>query len=126
MAGVETNLARDWRLQGELRYSRVSGIDLDKEGGGGKIRDLDYDTWSVNLELVYELPGRPSAAASNRSAAQAWPVRAARSAVVLARSPQTCPNAFPTRANPGRYLIPWNPVTELLRSRQGLQGWAAL
>ena len=54
MAGVETNLARDWRLQGELRYSRVSGIDLDEEGGAGKIRDLDYDTWSVNLGLVYD------------------------------------------------------------------------
>jgi hypothetical protein len=117
MAGVETNLAGGWRLQGELRHSRVSGIDLDEEGGAGKIRGLDYDTWSVNLGLVYDLPGRLSAAGSNRSAAQAWPGRAARSAAVLARFSRTCPNAFPKWANPGWYLIPWSPVTELSRSR---------
>jgi opacity protein-like surface antigen len=54
MAGMETDLAEGWRLQGELRYSRVSGIDLDEEGGAGRISDLDYDAWSVNVGLIYD------------------------------------------------------------------------
>jgi opacity protein-like surface antigen len=54
MAGVETDLAEDWRLQGELRYSRVSGVDLDEEGGSGRISDLDYEAWTIGVAVVYD------------------------------------------------------------------------
>ena len=54
MAGVEADIAESWRVQGELRYSRVSDVDLDEEGGPGSITGLDYDAWMVSVGLVYD------------------------------------------------------------------------
>lgn len=54
MAGVETPLARNWRLQGEVRYTRVAGVDLEQEGGAGRITDLDYDAWTVGVGVIYD------------------------------------------------------------------------
>ena len=54
MAGLETSLARNWRLQGEVRYTRVAGVDLEQEGGTGRITDLDYDAWTVGIGLIYD------------------------------------------------------------------------
>ena len=54
MAGVETEFAKDWRVQGELRYSQVSNVDLAEEGGSGRINGLDYGAWSVGVGLIYD------------------------------------------------------------------------
>lgn len=54
MVGAETEVARSWRLQGELRYTRVAGVDLEQEGGAGRISDLDYDAWTFGLGLTYD------------------------------------------------------------------------
>jgi opacity protein-like surface antigen len=54
MAGLEADLADSWRLQGELRYTQLAGVDLDAEGGAGRITGLDYDAWSVGIGLVYD------------------------------------------------------------------------
>jgi opacity protein-like surface antigen len=54
MAGIEAPLARNWRLQGEVRYTRVAGVDLEQEGGAGRITDLDYDAWAVGVGVVYD------------------------------------------------------------------------
>jgi len=54
MAGAEAQLTEQWRLQGEFRYSSVAGVDLEEEGGGGRIKDLDYDHWTVGLAVVYD------------------------------------------------------------------------
>jgi outer membrane autotransporter protein len=54
MAGVETDIAESWRLQGELRYTRVSDVDLDQEGGVGEISGLDYDAWTFGIGVVYD------------------------------------------------------------------------
>jgi opacity protein-like surface antigen len=54
MAGLETPLAQNWRLQGEVRYTRVAGVDLEQESGTGRITDLDYDTWTVGIGVIYD------------------------------------------------------------------------
>lgn len=54
MVGAEADIADNWRMQGELRYGRVAGVDLDAESGAGRIRDLDYDTWTIGLGVIYD------------------------------------------------------------------------
>lgn len=54
MAGLETPLDKNWRLQGEMRYTRVAGVDLEQEGGNGRITDLDYDAWAVGVGVIYD------------------------------------------------------------------------
>jgi opacity protein-like surface antigen len=54
MGGVETALAAGWRMQGELRYSRVAGVDLDREGGRGRLTDLDYEAWTLGVGVIYD------------------------------------------------------------------------
>lgn len=54
MAGLETNLAERWRLQGELRYNLVSGIDLEQEGGNARVSDLDYEAWLLTVGAAYD------------------------------------------------------------------------
>jgi outer membrane protein len=54
MVGAETEVARNWRLQGELRYTRVAGVDLEQEGGAGRITDLDYDAWTIGFGITYD------------------------------------------------------------------------
>ena len=58
IAGAETDIAGDWRLRGELRYTRVHGVDLEQEGGPAVIRELDDDAWQVGIGLAYDFsPG---------------------------------------------------------------------
>lgn len=54
MVGAEADIARNWRLQGGLRYGRITGVDLDAENGAGKIKNLDYETWTVAVGVVYD------------------------------------------------------------------------
>lgn len=54
MAGLETPLDKNWRLQGEMRYTRVAGVDLEQEGGSDRITDLDYDAWAVGVGVIYD------------------------------------------------------------------------
>lgn len=54
MVGAETEVARNWRVQGELRYTRVAGVDLEQEGGPGRVTDLDYDAWTIGLGVTYD------------------------------------------------------------------------
>lgn len=54
MLGAETEVARNWRVHGELRYTRVAGADLKQEGGTGRINDLDYDAWTVGVGVTYD------------------------------------------------------------------------
>ena len=53
-AGVNYRLSPDWQLQTELRYGSITGIDLDGESGAsGEITDLDYETTTLHVGLVY-------------------------------------------------------------------------
>lgn len=54
MTGLETTFNTDWRLQGELRYTRIADVDLEQESGPGRITGLDYDTWTIGLNLIYD------------------------------------------------------------------------
>ncbi len=55
MGGVKYDLSDRWRLQGEARYVSVSGSDLDFEGNGsGQISDIDYDGWTLGLNVVFD------------------------------------------------------------------------
>jgi opacity protein-like surface antigen len=53
MAGLEYDLNERWSMQGELRYNRVSGVDLDEEAGNGRIEDADVDAWLLGLGVTY-------------------------------------------------------------------------
>ena len=54
-AGVDYRINPAWTLQGELRYGSITGIDLDGESGDpGKIEDIDYETTTLQVGLVYE------------------------------------------------------------------------
>ncbi|MCG7560329.1 outer membrane beta-barrel protein [Pseudoalteromonas sp. McH1-42] len=52
--GTEKDIAENLSFQAELRYGRVSGIDLDGEGVPGTLMDLDYTTTTVQVGLRYE------------------------------------------------------------------------
>ncbi len=54
-AGVDYRINPAWTLQGELRYGSITGIDLDGESGDpGKVEDIDYETTTLQVGLVYE------------------------------------------------------------------------
>lgn len=53
-AGVNYRLARSWAVQGEVRYGAITGLDLDGEGEPGEIRDIDYETTTLQLAVMYE------------------------------------------------------------------------
>ncbi|MDJ0778616.1 MAG: porin family protein [Gammaproteobacteria bacterium] len=54
-AGVDYRINPDWSLQGELRYGSITGIDLDGESGDpGEMEDLDYETTTLQVGLVYQ------------------------------------------------------------------------
>lgn len=54
-AGVDYRINPDWSLQGELRYGSITGIDLDGESGDpGEMEDLDYETTTLQIGLVYQ------------------------------------------------------------------------
>lgn len=48
-AGVSRTLSDDWELFGELRYSRISDIDLEGEGTPGSFSGLDYKHSTLQL-----------------------------------------------------------------------------
>lgn len=53
-AGVNYRLDASWQIQSELRYGKISDIDLDGESGDpGKIEDIDYETTTLQVGLVY-------------------------------------------------------------------------
>lgn len=49
MAGVDYSLSSRFYLSSELRYSSITGIDLDEEGGAGNITGLDYQPLTLGL-----------------------------------------------------------------------------
>ena len=53
MGGVEYAWDDNWSIGGELRFTRLSGIDLSGEGAPGSLDDFDYDPWSAQVHLVY-------------------------------------------------------------------------
>lgn len=54
MGGVHYKFSDRWLINGELRYSRISGVDLEAEAGAvGSIEDLDYDPLSISIGLTY-------------------------------------------------------------------------
>ena len=54
-AGVDYRINPEWSLQGELRYGSITGIDLEGESGDpGEIEDIDYQTTTLQIGLVYE------------------------------------------------------------------------
>ena len=54
-AGVDYDLTEQWKLQGELRYGRISDVDLDGEGNDrGEFEGLDYETTTLQIGLVYD------------------------------------------------------------------------
>ncbi len=54
-AGVDYRINPEWTLQGELRYGSITGIDLEGESGDpGQFEDIDYETTTLQLGLVYE------------------------------------------------------------------------
>ena len=54
-AGVDYRINPAWSVQGELRYGSITGIDLDGESGDpGQFEDIDYETTTLQLGLVYE------------------------------------------------------------------------
>ena len=54
MGGVNYEIDDRWLIGGEIRYSKISEVDLDAESNAfGSIEGLDYDPWSVSLGVTY-------------------------------------------------------------------------
>ena len=54
-AGINYDLNQDWKLQGELRYGSITGIDLEGEGSDrGEFDGIDYQTTTLQIGLVYD------------------------------------------------------------------------
>lgn len=52
-AGINYQFTPNWSFQGELRYGEITGLDLDGEDDDGVIKDIDYETTTVQLGVVY-------------------------------------------------------------------------
>jgi outer membrane autotransporter protein len=52
-AGVDYELNERWDLQAEVRYSYLDDVNLDEEGGSGRLSGLDYDPVTFQLGVVY-------------------------------------------------------------------------
>lgn len=52
-AGINYLFTTNWSLQGELRYGEIADLDLDGEDDNGVIKDIDYETTTVQLGVVY-------------------------------------------------------------------------
>lgn len=52
-AGVDYQMSERWDLQAEVRYSYLDDVDLDEEGGSGRLDGLDYDPVTFQLGVVY-------------------------------------------------------------------------
>ncbi|MEM6484932.1 MAG: OmpW family outer membrane protein [Pseudomonadota bacterium] len=53
-AGVSYRINPNWSAQGELRYGRITGLDLKGEGNPGTISDFDYEPLTLQIGLKYE------------------------------------------------------------------------
>jgi len=53
MAGLDYELSDSLYLTSDLRYTSFSGIDLNEEGGNGRIVNIDYQPITVGLGLGY-------------------------------------------------------------------------
>ncbi len=54
-AGVDYALNEKWKLQTELRYGSITGIDLEGEGNDlGEFDGIDYETTTLQIGLVYD------------------------------------------------------------------------
>ena len=53
-AGLNYDLNKRWAIQSEIRYGSISDIDIKAEGGNaGGFKDLDYDTTTFQLGVVF-------------------------------------------------------------------------
>lgn len=52
-AGVDYPIINRWDLQAEIRYGSIGGINLEGEGITGEVSNLDYDTFTGQLGVVY-------------------------------------------------------------------------
>lgn len=53
MAGVDYDLSERFYLSGELRYSSQRSIDLNEEGGSGRVTDIDYQPVTLGVGIGY-------------------------------------------------------------------------
>ena len=53
MAGIDYSLSSRFYLSSELRYSSITGIDLDEEGGVGRIANLDYQPLTLGVGVGF-------------------------------------------------------------------------
>ena len=53
MGGVEYQISEAWRLNTELRYSTVSGVDVDGEDLDAEITGLDYNPLTLQVGFSY-------------------------------------------------------------------------
>jgi opacity protein-like surface antigen len=51
--GTNYRLSERWSAQGELRYGRIGGIDLEGENVSGSISGFDYEPFTAQLGLRY-------------------------------------------------------------------------
>jgi opacity protein-like surface antigen len=51
--GTNYRLSERWSAQGELRYGRISGIDLEGENVPGSFSDFDYEPFTAQVGLSY-------------------------------------------------------------------------
>lgn len=53
MVGLDYSISRRFYLSSELRYSSITGIDLDEEGGAGRIANLDYQPLTLGIGVGF-------------------------------------------------------------------------
>ena len=54
MGGLNYEVTDRWLINGELKYSRISDVDLEAESGAvGSINGLDYDPWTLSVGVIY-------------------------------------------------------------------------
>lgn len=53
MVGFDYDISRRFYLSTELRYTSLSGLNLDEEGGQGRISNIDYQPLTLGLGLGY-------------------------------------------------------------------------
>lgn len=53
--GINYDLSDSWKLQSELRYGSITGIDLEGEGSDpGEFDGIDYETTTLHIGMVYD------------------------------------------------------------------------
>lgn len=54
MTGVTYPLSEKFDLDAGVRYMRIDGINLKREGGTGELRNVDYDPLLLNVGVSYK------------------------------------------------------------------------